>query len=304
MAQQQTLTTALPQFVSTYHHDVYPSIDSSSSLANAAASFKGVLVTGSGRGIGRATAVAFARAGAKKVVLTSLEKAELEEVKAEIDQLGKGTEVRTIEVDLTKEENIDRLFEEAGELDVLVNNAGYLEPLVSIRESNSVDWIRTQQINTIGTYLVTRAFLRQAYANNLVGEGSKLTIINTSSHASADTSPGFSSYQPGKTFTNRFTEMLHFDEPNVRTFAMAPGSILTKLARDAIPSDSHSMLNDTPELPAHFSLWLATDDRTDFLRGRYVLANWDVEELLAKKEEILEKNLLWTRVVGQEQIMK
>jgi hypothetical protein len=65
----------------------------------------------------------------------------------------------------------------------------------------------------------------------------------------------------------------------------------------------HSILTDTPELAAGFSLWLATQgDKVDFLRGRYSVANWDVDELVAKRGEIESKNLLWTRVVGQEQV--
>ncbi|GAA5955645.1 hypothetical protein JCM3765_001811 [Sporobolomyces pararoseus] len=301
---QQTLPQFSAPLVPTLRHDVYPSIDSSSTLADAASSVKGVLVTGSGRGVGRSTALAFARAGAKKVVLTSRTKAELEEVRAEIEKLGKGTEVRVVDVDLTEEESVEKLFNEAGEVDVLVNNAGYLEPCVSIRDSNPSDWIRTQEINTTGTYLATRAFLRQASANNLMGGSHKLTVINTSSIGSVGTRPGFSSYQAGKTFINRFSEFLHFEEPDVRTFAIHPGGVMTKLAKDSMPPDTHSFLTDTPELSAHFSLWLATSDETDFLRGKYVSANWDVDELLAKKDEIIEKDLLWTRVVGQEQIMK
>ncbi|GAA5881628.1 hypothetical protein JCM16303_005518 [Sporobolomyces ruberrimus] len=300
----------LPQFsaplVSTLRHDVYPSISCDGPLSNTADALTGVLVTGSGRGVGKSTALAFARAGAKKIVLTSRTKSELEEVKREIEELGKGTEVRIVEVDLTKEESVDRLFQEAGQIDVLINNAGYLEPCVSIRDSDPSDWIRTQEINTTGTYLATRAFLRQLPTNSdSLPKGNSPTIINTSSIGSVGTRPGFSSYQAGKSFVNRFTEFLHFEEPRVRTFAIHPGGVMTKLARDSMPSDTHSMLTDTPELAAHFSLWLATQqDKTEFLRGRYVSANWDVDELLAKKDEVLEKDLLWTRVVGQEQIMK
>jgi hypothetical protein len=65
----------------------------------------------------------------------------------------------------------------------------------------------------------------------------------------------------------------------------------------------HHLLTDTVELAAGFSLWLATQgEKVDFLRGRFLVANWDVDELLAKRDEIVNKNLLWTRVVGQEQV--
>jgi hypothetical protein len=82
-----------------------------------------------------------------------------------------------------------------------------------------------------------------------------------------------------------------------------PGSVLTKLAREGIPEALHHLLADTPELAAGFALWLATQGSAlNFLRGRYVSCQWDVDEILALRENIERKNLLWTRVVGQEQV--
>ncbi|KIJ32013.1 hypothetical protein M422DRAFT_266245, partial [Sphaerobolus stellatus SS14] len=55
-------------------------------------------------------------------------------------------------------------------------------------------------------------------------------------------------------------------------------------------------------LAGGFTLWLTTQtEKTDFLRGRFVNSNWDVNDLLARKDEIVEKGLLWTSVRGQEQ---
>ncbi|BGO95461.1 hypothetical protein NBRC10512_006139 [Rhodotorula toruloides] len=298
------LPKAAPPLTSTVRHDVYREIDPRQALADAAKGLS-VLVTGSGRGVGRSEALAFAQAGASKVVLTSRSKQQLQEVRQAIGSLGKGVEVVMVECDLTDPTSVDKLFEEAGDVDVLVNNAGYLEPCVPIRDSNPDDWMRTQRINIEGTFLATRAFLRSAATKGWLDSASakKLCVINTSSIGSAGTRPGFSSYQPGKTQINRFTEFLHFEEPSVRMFAMHPGGVMTKLARDSMPPDTHGLLNDTPELAAGFAVWLATQSDADFLRGRYVSANWDVRELLAKKGEIVEGNLLWTRVVGQEQVM-
>ena len=79
---------------------------------------------------------------------------------------------------------------------------------------------------------------------------------------------------------------------------------MTKLAKDAMPPDTLATLTDTPELAAGYTLWLATQGtRVDFLRGRYSSATWDVDELLRLEHDIRSKDLLWTRVVGQEQIM-
>ena len=107
---------AAPPLVGRTHHDVYADIDPADALTDAA---KGlcVLVTGAGRGVGRAEAIAFAQAGAKKVVLTSRSKDELDEVKAAIDALGKGTDVVIHTADITDEKSVDELFETAGEVD-------------------------------------------------------------------------------------------------------------------------------------------------------------------------------------------
>jgi NAD(P)-dependent dehydrogenase (short-subunit alcohol dehydrogenase family) len=163
-----------------------------------------------------------------------------------------------------------------------------------------------------------------------IGSGSSshvnLTIINTSSIGSAMTNLAFSSYQAGKSAVNRFTEFIHFEyeAEGVRAFSIhpgvssyfcirgllsshadhdVPGGVATKLATSTLPESMHQYLTDTPELAAGYVLWLATSgSKVDFLRGRYSSADWDVDELLARQNEIVKGNLLWTRVVGQEQV--
>ena len=61
--------------------------------------------------------------------------------------------------------------------------------------------------------------------------------------------------------------------------------------------DSMKMLT-TIDLPVGFCVWLAACKEADFLRGRLVWANWDVDELLARKEEVIEKDLLNVRLLG------
>jgi hypothetical protein len=62
-----------------------------------------------------------------------------------------------------------------------------------------------------------------------------------------------------------------------------------------MPEDRHIYLNDTPELAAGFMVWLATG-KADWATGRYLSANWDVEELIALKDEILRDDLLVNRL--------
>ena len=105
-----------PPLVGGSKHDLYPDIDPATALANAAHGLA-VLITGAGRGCGRAEALAFAQAGATKLVLTSRSQSELDEVKQAILALDKGTDVVVHTADLTDDKSVEALFEKAGEVD-------------------------------------------------------------------------------------------------------------------------------------------------------------------------------------------
>ncbi len=115
-----------------------------------------------------------------------------------------------------------------------------------------------------------------------VADPKPLTIINTSSVGAIGTRPGFSGYQPSKTAVNRFTEFIHVEYGNqgVRTFAIHPGGVMTQLAGN-MPTDTHSFLQDTPQLAAGYHLWLCAEQNKKLLepwQGTYLSCNWDVEE--------------------------
>ena len=101
---------------------------------------------------------------------------------------------------------------------------------------------------------------------------------------------GASGYQSGKTAINRFTEFVYeeYKDKGIRAFAYHPGGIKTTLATK-MPEKYHHFLTDTAELSAGFCLYLASP-RADYLNGRYVSANWDVDELEEMKEEILTRD--------------
>ena len=119
-----------------------------------------VVITGASRGIGRATALAFAREKARVVLSSRSEKA-LDAVADEVREIG--AEAVVIPCDVTDREAVVRLIEGAVKaferLDVLVNNAGssYTASLVM---SDADDWEATFAVNVIGTYYPTRAALR------------------------------------------------------------------------------------------------------------------------------------------------
>jgi len=105
-------------FTPTWRHDLYPAISPKEDLVGSAEGLS-VLITGGGRGVGKGIALVFAMARAKKVVITSRTLTQLEEVEQAIEaEVGKG-KVTVIKVvaDITNREDVERLFEAAGELD-------------------------------------------------------------------------------------------------------------------------------------------------------------------------------------------
>jgi len=271
-----------PSFIETVHHDIYEVIDPRTTLANKAHG-KTVLITGAGRGIGRAIAIAFAHAGASRLILTARTASQLEMVASEIKAVSNDIEVITVETDVTNESQVEALFHTIqGKVDILVNNAGYLERNISLAETDTSEWWHTWEVNIKGTYLFTLHFLK-----NYRDAG---TIINTSSIGSILTSPGFSAYQPGKTAINRITDFIHVEYPNVRVFAYHPGGVKTELAKQ-VPENMLHLMVDTPELAAGYCVWLSTE-QADFLRGRYSDCTWDVNELMKNAKRIVEMDLL------------
>ena len=118
------------------------------------------LVTGGGRGIGRATALALAREGAKVALLARTE-AELDETAALVEELG--AEVLLLQADVGQREQVDAAIEkmlaEWDGVEVLVNNAGIQGPLGRVEEVDPEAWMQVIQVNLGGCFYVTRKVL-------------------------------------------------------------------------------------------------------------------------------------------------
>ncbi|KAL8693983.1 MAG: hypothetical protein Q9218_001281 [Villophora microphyllina] len=294
MSQQKPVGNNGVRFTPTIHHDTYPAIDPS----KASLEGKYIFITGASKGIGRATAIACAKAGAVGIGLgarSDFSAVEKEVEKAAADAGRRPPKILNIRLDISSRQSIEdaakHVEESFGSVDVLVNNAGYLEKFLPIVESDPDEWWKTWEINVRGTYLMTRSFM------HLLLKGSGKTILNVSSGGAHATFPGASAYQTTKLAMLRFSEFTNVDygEQGIVAFSIHPGGVGTELAGGMPQHLQDMLLIDTPELAANTIVYL-THKRQEWLRGRYVSVNWDMDELFKKKDEIVEKDLLRVRM--------
>lgn len=162
---------------------------------------KTVVVTGAGRGIGRAIAIMFAKNGAN-LALCARSKDELEEVRNTVEALGSQcvTGVTDVTDKLAVEQFCTNLLSVYEHVDILVNNAGGLIEKRKIAESDIDQWWKTVELNIKGPYLITRLLL-----DSLV-DGAK--IINLSTGVALRAGSQNSAYHVAKAGLHMFTEAL------------------------------------------------------------------------------------------------
>ena len=191
---------------------------------------KACIITGAGRGIGRATAQRLTAAG-MNVLAVARTAADLDEtVQSTRDHSGQCL----VEVaDVTDRAQVDRAVARArkkfGRIDALINNAG-LAPLSPVATMTDDAFARTNAVNINAVFYTCRA----AWPDLTATRG---CIINLSSMASTDPFPGFAAYGAAKAWVNLFTRALADEgKPSgIRAFAVAPGAVETTMLRGAFP---------------------------------------------------------------------
>ena len=282
----------------TAHHDRYPAIDPTTALSGSADG-KVVFIAGASRGIGQATAVAFAEAGAKAVYITARTEDALKETEARIRAANSETACTLRACDVTSASDVEAAVADCmaqfGALDVADANAGYLGPWVKIAETEPAAWWKNWEINVQGTYHVIRYTLPHLI-ESAKRHASGGHLILMSSIGAQLLMPGASDYQTSKHAINRLCEFVQSDhgEDGIKCFAIHPGGVPTEIGL-SMPEAMHEYLVDTPDLAACFIVWLASG-RADWAKGRYLAANWDVDELVAVRTEIETEDLFVNRL--------
>ncbi len=192
---------------------------------------KSAIVTGAGRGIGRAIARRLASSGAN-VAIASRTHEQLSETKMLIDRAG--GHALAVVADVTRLEDVERLVAETrlafGGVNILVNNAG-VAPLAMIEQMEPQVFDRLLATNARSVFLCCRAVWPILSAT---GGG---TIVNISSVAAYDPFPGFAAYGAAKAFVNTYTLALAAEgkDRGIRVFGVAPGAVETDMLRSAFP---------------------------------------------------------------------
>ncbi|KAB8216639.1 hypothetical protein BDV33DRAFT_233321 [Aspergillus novoparasiticus] len=261
-----------------------------------------VAITGSGKGVGAAIAEAYAHAGASGILLSSRTLDALERVRAGIRTINPDCEVHCQVCDVTSEEDITNLARECkkrfGRLDAAIINAGVASKFVTdsagdrhfprgILEDTTADFFRVWNTNFNGAYLAARAFLPLLQETPNGAQAMVFISSIASQHNYTDLTSA--AYNISKLAVNRLVE--HIDSAHkgdgILAHALHPGCIQTNT--NDYPSFWDDIFIDDMSLPGAFCVWL-TRERREWLAGRYLSANWDVQELEKDKELIVKED--------------
>ena len=236
------------------------------------------LITGASRGIGAETARAFAAAGATLCLIAR----SADELKAVAAELGTQTLVQTCDIsDYTSvSAAVDATIKTFGRLDIVINNAGAIEPISHLSSVDPDGWDKVIDVNLKGVFYAMRAALP-----HMLGRGSG-TIITVSSGAAHNPVEAWSHYCASKAGVAMLTECLHLENgaSGIRAMGMSPGTVATQMQRDIKASGINpvSQLNWSDHIPADCPakalLWMCSAAADGYLGREISLRDDDIRK--------------------------
>lgn len=222
---------------------------------------KVALVTGAGKGIGKAIALAYAREGAM-VSCAARTLSDIQETVGEIEQLG--AKSLAVQADVTKLDSVQHMVavtvEFFGGLDILVVNAGGNLDRSSIDEGNPDDWVATLDVNLLGAYYTVKCAVEPLKQR---GGGKVITIGSGMGHNGRPRSSAYSVAKAGLWMLTRVLAQELF-EHNISVNELVPGPVVTTRAQQSHGERPESVFNigsewiKDPEDVAPLALFLAT----------------------------------------------
>lgn len=226
---------------------------------------KTVVISGASRGIGASAARVFAAAGANVALLARSAEA-LSDLVAEI-----GEKALALPCDVADYASVKAGFDAAGarfgSLDVLICNAGMIEPIARVGAADPAEWARLIDVNITGVFNMIHAGLPHLKA---AGGGAVFTI---GSGASQRPLEGWSAYCTSKAGAAMLTRALHLEEGEngIRVMGLSPGTVATQMQREIKASGVNqiSQLNWEDHIPADWParalVWMLSADADEFI---------------------------------------
>ena len=236
-----------PSLTLNWHNASYCAIDPSQPSLSVAG--KTVLVTGGGRGIGSQIAHSFAKAGASIIGITGRTESALQSTKGSIERDFPSTKVLTFVADVADEPDINAAFAAVKDasndkqgIDIAILNAGYFPDATPIAQSSSAsakessaatkEWWKGFEVNVLGAYITTRAFLANMHAKSSSNPVEPVLIAaSTAGICFYPPLPNLSGYGTSKVAATQFFQSVGAENPGVRVVSFHPGVVQTDMGR-------------------------------------------------------------------------
>lgn len=237
---------------------------------------KCVVITGASRGIGAAAARVFADAGANLVLLARSADA-INSLKAEI-----GDAALALTCDASDFSSLSNALDQAkaqfGAVDVLINNAGAIEPISHLSQADPDEWSKVIDINLKGVFYGMRLVLPDMIER---GSGTILNISSGAAHGPVEAWSHYCSSKAGAAMLTRCGDK-EAREAGVRVLGLSPGTVATEMQREIKASGINpvSQLDWSAHIPAEWPakalLWMCSADADDFLGQDISLREEDI----------------------------
>jgi NAD(P)-dependent dehydrogenase (short-subunit alcohol dehydrogenase family) len=231
------MSIPLPSFTKQWHSTTYSAI--SPSLPSLSLANKSILISGGGTGIGAATALSYAHAGASHIALLGRRISKLDATAASIRAEYPDTAVHVYAADMTDASAVTSAFAKfaekvGGKIDILISNAATGDFGSSIKDIDAPTWLSAITTNIAGPFHLTRAFLTHGKSDGL--------IINMTSGLSFLWGQGLSAYAVSKEAGVRFFDIVGKENEMLRVVSVHPGIVATEMnARSEMAAQDDGM---------------------------------------------------------------